>query len=235
MQLLGLGEASTYRGIGRNLADALADRQVENIMLLIDSPGGSALGVEELGDDIARAGRTKPITAIADGLATSAAYWLGAQAGRFVATPSGELGSIGVFGLHVDASRAVNAAGLTPTFIASKISPFKTEMNPLEPLTAAAKDFTQTQVDEVGNNFVRAVARGRRVSESTVTTLFGKGRVLLAPAAQRAGMIDGIETLATAFALAPGAARPGAVARRTPRRAVSHNPRHRRLALLRLA
>lgn len=233
MTLLGMGEASTYGGIGRNLADALADREVKQIMLLIDSPGGTARGLPELADDIARAGRTKPITAIADGMAASAAYWLGAQAGRFVVTPSGEVGSIGVYGLHIDASRAVDAAGLTPTYIVSKISPYKTEVNPFQPLSQEARSFEQSQVDEIGNDFVRAVARGRRVSESTVTTMFGKGRVFQARAAHRFGMVDGIETLATALSLAHGAKRGGVVARAPSPRSASHNPRHRRLAILR--
>lgn len=154
-------------------------------------------------------------------MAASAAYHLGSQATKFVATPSAELGSIGVYGLHVDASRAVDAAGLTPTYIASGISPFKTEGNPFEPLGEEARAFLQGQVDEIGRRFVRAVARGRRVSESTVTTLFGGGRVLLAPAAHRVGMVDGIETLATALSLAPGAKRGGVAGLVPPPRAVS--------------
>ena len=84
-------------------------------------------------------------------------------------------------------------------------------LNSLQPLTEEAKAFHQSQVDEVGNNFVRAVARGRRVSESTVRSLFGKGRVLLASAAHRVGMVDGIETFATALGMAPDAKRRGPV------------------------
>lgn len=234
-QLLGLGDASTYQGIARRLADALADREVKSIMLLIDSPGGTVGGLPELADQIARAGQVKPVTAVADGLAASAAYWLGSQAGRFVAAPSAELGSIGVFLLHVDASRAVDAEGLTPTFIASDISPFKTEGNPLEPLSEEARDHLQGEVNTIGRNFVQAVARGRKVSESTVTTLYGRGRMLLAKAAHRVGMVDGIETLATALSLAPGAKQGGAVVRAPSPRSFAHNPRHRRLALLRRA
>ena len=118
-RLLGLGDSGTYQGISRALADALADRQVKGILLQIDSPGGTVGGLPELADEIARAGKIKPVTAIADGLAASAAYWLGSQATRFVATPSGELGSIGVFLLHVDASRGIDAEGLTPIYITS--------------------------------------------------------------------------------------------------------------------
>lgn len=86
----------------------------------------------------------------------------------------------------------------------------------------------------IGRNFVRAVARGRNVNESTVTTLYGKGRVLFAPAALRFGMIDDIQTLATALSFPPGAKRRGAAAN-APSRAVSHNARRRRLRLLELS
>ena len=237
MQLFGMTEASTYQGIGRNLADALADREVKNILLVIDSPGGSAMGVEELGNDIARAGKIKPVTAIADGLAASAAFWLGTQATRFVATPSGELGGIGVFLLHVDASRMVDSAGLTPTFLFSDVSPFKVEGNPLEPLTEDARNFLQGEVNTIGRNFVRAVARGRKVTESTVTTLFGGGRVLLASAARRVGMVDEIQTFDQALSQSLGVQRGGSAVSLTSSRPVSakHNPRHRRLAILRRA
>ena len=237
MSLLGLGEASTYLGIGHNLSVALADREVESIVLLVDSPGGTVGGLPELADDIARAGRTKPITAIADGLAASAAFWLGSQAIKFVAAPSSSLGSIGVFALHIDASRMIDAEGLTPTFIASDISPFKTEANPLEPLTQEAKKFLQSQVDEIGKRFVRAVARGRGVSESTVTSRFGGGRIVFAPDAKRAGMIDDIRTFDQAFALALGKKGVGAAVYEgpSPRPSLEHNPRHRRLAILRRA
>ena len=134
--------------------------------------------------------------------------------------------------MHVDASRAVESEGLTPTFISSDISPFKTEANPLEPLTEEARNFLQGEVNTIGRDFIRAVARGRGVSESTVTTLYGKGRVLPAPAAHRFGMIDGIETFATALSAASGAKQGGAAIRATSPRSASHNPRHRRLALL---
>jgi hypothetical protein len=56
--------------------------------------------------------------------------------------------------------------------------------------------------------------------------------MVFAPAAQRAGMIDSIETLATAVSTTPGALRHGAVVIASPR-AVSQNPRRRRLQLLR--
>lgn len=71
------------------LRGALADPDVESILLQIDSPGGSIYGVQEFSDEIfaARANSGKRIVAIADDLAASAAYWLGSQAHELIVTP----------------------------------------------------------------------------------------------------------------------------------------------------
>ena len=78
-ELFGLGDAGTYTGISRRLAAAVADRSVKRIILLVDSPGGAALGVEELADEIRRANAVKPVVAVVDVLMASAALWLGQQ------------------------------------------------------------------------------------------------------------------------------------------------------------
>jgi len=222
-RLLGLGDSATYSGIRARLMEAVADRSVDRIALLVDSPGGVAMGVEELGNDIANANKTKPVISITDGMAGSAAYWLASQAGRFVATPSSEVGSVGVFGLHLDASRMVDAMGITPTFIVSKVSPFKVEGNEFEALDSEAKGYFQSRVDKIGSKFVAAVARGRGVTAAKVKSDFGQGRALFADDAQRAGMIDAVMTIDRAFSgrsNAKSEARAGA------------SPRRRRLQIL---
>ena len=99
-------------------------------------------------------------------------------------------------------------------------------------MTEEAKNFLQGEVNTIGRNFVRAVARGRNVAESTVTAQFGKGRVLFAPAAQRVGMIDGVETLNQALAGASStrSARAATVtATARPSSLSQYEARHRRL------
>jgi ClpP class serine protease len=94
------------------LRQAVADEAVSQILLDIDSPGGSVYGVSELGDAILSASAQKPVVAIANSLAASAAYWVGSQAGEFYVTAGGEVGSIGVWQAHQDYSKAMDEAGV---------------------------------------------------------------------------------------------------------------------------
>jgi ClpP class serine protease len=55
------------------LRDALNDDAVSQILIDIDSPGGSVYGVAELADEILAARKQKPVVAIANSLAASAA------------------------------------------------------------------------------------------------------------------------------------------------------------------
>jgi signal peptide peptidase SppA len=191
-EMLGL---TSYSAIRESLQRAVTDRSVAKIILLIDSPGGAAMGCEETAAAITAAARTKPLLSFIDGIAASAGYWLACQAPQITLTPSGEVGSIGVLLLHVDASAALERAGVTPTFIVAKASPHKTEGNQFEPLGTEARAHFQQGVDEVADTFIAAVARGRRVSAAKVRSDFGRGRMLRADAARAAGMVDRIGLL----------------------------------------
>ena len=94
---------------------------INQIILYLDTPGGQALGVEELVSDIAKAAARKDITAYVDGLCASAGFWIASPATRIIATRSAEVGSLGVFILHADFSRALDQAGITPTFVVARI------------------------------------------------------------------------------------------------------------------
>lgn len=173
---------------------ALDDPSVGAIVLDVDSPGGSVSGIEELASDIYRARGTKPITAVANHLAASAAYWVATAADELVVTPSAEVGAIGVFAAHEDLSRAYDMAGVKTTLISA--GKYKVEGSPYEPLGDEARAAIQTRVDEYYNMFVRAVARQRGVKTEAVRSGFGEGRVVGARQALELGMADRIGTLA---------------------------------------
>jgi len=173
------------------------DENIGGILLHIDSPGGSAFGIEELAGDIIEARKAKPVVAVADGLMASAAYWLGASASKLVATPSSLLGSIGVYMMHMDMSKMLEQAGVKPTFISA--GKFKTEGNEFEPLSDAAREHTQSLVDSYYTKFVKAVSKGRNVSVATVRQDFGQGRVVTAEEAVRVGMADEVGSVESAL------------------------------------
>ena len=167
---------------------AAADDQVEQILLSVNSPGGSCFATQETGDAILGARSKKTVTAFVNPLCASGAYWLASQATRVLMMPSGQCGSVGVFAVHYDQSRALDAAGITATYVFS--GRFKVEQNEDQPLTDEARAFAQGMVQDYYQTFVNAVARGRGVSASTVQASFGQGRMFGAREAVRVGMVD---------------------------------------------
>jgi capsid assembly protease len=167
-----------------------ADPEVKQIILEIDSPGGSIEGVTEAAAAIRAARQVKPVYAIAAPMAASAAYWLAAQATRLLVLGSGQVGSIGVYGVHEDISKAAERLGVKTTLISA--GKYKTEGNPWEPLSDPARADMQSKVDAHYQQFTDDVAFGRGVSPSAVVKGYGEGRMLLARDAVKAGMVDGI-------------------------------------------
>lgn len=172
--------------------EAMADDTISQILIDIDSPGGSVYGVGELAAEIMQARATKPVVAVANSLAASAAYWVGCSASEFYCTPGGEVGSIGVWQAHEDWSAAMEEAGIKTTLVSA--GKFKVEGNPYQPLDEEALGFMQSRVNDYYGAFVKGVAKGRGVPVDAVRNGMGQGRVLGADAALAENMIDGIAT-----------------------------------------
>lgn len=172
---------------------AMADGNVSAIVLDIDSPGGVIDMVPETAAEILNARGSKPITAVANTTCASAAYWIAASADTVIATPSAQVGSIGVFVTHEDISRMAEAMGVNVSLISA--GQFKTEGNPYEPLSKQARTDLQAKVDSLYGMFTGQVAQGRGVSQLAVQAGYGKGRCLLASQALKVGLVDAVETL----------------------------------------
>jgi len=174
------------------VASAANNSRVSAIVLDVDSPGGTVSGVQEAADIIAQARKAKPVYAVANSMALSAAYWLASAVGKgnFFGAPGAEVGSIGVFVMHEDFSAALEQDGVKISFIHA--GEHKTEGNPFEPLSDDAKAHLQKQIDISYDAFVKSVARGRGVSDKRVREGFGGGRYFDASQAAEMGMIDGV-------------------------------------------
>lgn len=184
---------------------AAGNDNVSAIVLDVDSPGGLTDLVPEAAAELRAARSKKPLVAVANTDAGSAAYWLASQADRLLVTPSGMAGSIGVFAAHDDISAMQEMLGIKTTFV--KAGKFKTEGNPYEPLSAEARDAIQRVVDEFYGMFTSDVAKGRGVPVADVRSGFGEGRMVTAKEAVRLGMADQVGTLEDAIAAAASARR----------------------------
>ena len=171
---------------------AMASEDVKSILLNIDSPGGAVDLVPEMASEIRAARGAKPIVALSNTFAASAAYWLASAADEIVVTPSGQVGSIGVYNAHQDKSQMQEKLGVKTTLVSA--AKYKTEGNPFEPLSEEAQAEMQKRVNAYYEMFVGAVAKGRDVTPSTVKGEYGEGRMMMAPDAVAAGMADQIGT-----------------------------------------
>lgn len=177
------GGGSTYRGIRDAIASADQDPTIKKIVLNINSPGGNVDGLFETLDAIKRC--TKPMEVVAS-RADSAAYAIAAAAGKIAARhESSEFGSVGVAVTYVfwDDMEEID---LTNTD-----SPDKRP----DPRTPEGKAVIVRELDAINEMFVTAIAEGRTafgraVSSDDVKQNFGRGAVMFASDAKRAGLID---------------------------------------------
>jgi len=179
--------------ISRALSEMMANQSVGAIVLDIDSPGGVVFGVEETAVKIRDLREQKPIYAVANSMAASAAYWIGSAATKLFVTPGGQVGSIGVWNMHVDISKMEENLGIKTTLVSA--GKYKVEGNPWSPLDDEARAEMQRGVDVYYEKFVVGVAKNRGVKTVDVREGFGEGRLVMADAAKAEGMVDGIATL----------------------------------------
>lgn len=198
-----------------NFRQALADPNVKAILFDVDSPGGAVDGVPEMSAEIIASRKQKRTVAVANTMAASAAYWLASAASELYVTPSGSVGSVGVYAAHEDLSAAAEADGVKVTLVSA--GKYKVDGNPYEPLSESARNDLQAKVDEFYGMFVKSVAKGRGASQEAVREGFGQGRMVLAADAVGAGMADGVATLDEALAKM-GAARPAEMMAEAPAR-----------------
>jgi capsid assembly protease len=180
----------SYEQIATQLQTALADDQIQGIVLEIDSPGGEACGVFDLADAIRAASQIKPIYAVASDRAYSAAYALASSASRVYLSRTGGVGSIGVIAMHVDQSVLDAQQGLryTPIFAGER----KNDLTPHAPISDAARATLQGEVDRLYALFVDTVAANRRLNSQAVRDT--QAGVFFAEAAIAAGLADALGT-----------------------------------------
>ena len=197
-RVLGMEAASgltSYGGIAQEIDAALADPQVQGILLDIDSPGGEASGSFELARKIRHAATQKPLWAVANDAAYSAAYALAASAQRLIVTETGGVGSIGVIALHIDQSAKDAQEGYRYTAVTA--GAHKNDFSPHHPLSDEAKAELQAEVDRLYGLFVEHVAAMRSLDADAVRAT--EAGLYFGANAITAGLADAVSSFETAL------------------------------------
>ena len=195
-----IGAASgltSYHDIEAMAEQAFADPMVKAVLLEIDSSGGEAGGVFDLAQRLRALSQSsgKPLWAIADEAALSAAYAIACAADRIWLTRTAEVGSIGVVAVHVDESVADAKAGLNYTFLHA--GTHKVDGHPHAPLPAPVAADIQADIEQLHDQFITLVAGFRRVTADAIRTT--EARVYRGETALQAGLADQIGTRAEAI------------------------------------
>lgn len=191
--LRSMSGGTSFDTLSEELAAAVADPKVTTIVLDVDSPGGSVAGAPEFAKQVREARTKKPILAQAQYKMGSAAYWLSASATKIYAAPSALVGSIGVYTIHDDISKALATEGITRTYIAA--GKHKVDGNEVTPLTDEVLAVLRAPVDAAYAAFVGDISKGRGIAIGDVRTGYGEGKSVTAKEALDLKMIDGIATL----------------------------------------
>ena len=162
-----LGNLATgYEYIMAAYKKGMGDKKVKNILLDINSPGGSSMGLKELAQLFKAYRGRKMITAIVNYNAFSAGYFIAAQANQIIMQPSSMTGSIGVVATHFDYSGALEKEGVEVTFITGGEK--KVDGNMYEPLSDSARNDIQEIVDKTYDYFVKEVSINRNLNYNDV-------------------------------------------------------------------
>jgi signal peptide peptidase SppA len=183
---------TTFEGTEQALNAAVADPRVSTIVLDIDSPGGSVFGAHEFARAVLKARTQKTIVAMIHPLGASAAYWAASAATQVVASPSAQVGSIGVVGMHEDRSGKLATEGIKRTLLSAGDG--KTDGNPDEPLSDRARAQLLGHIRSYYALFVQDVCDGRGQSADMIREGW-KAQMYTAGEALERGLIDRVATL----------------------------------------
>lgn len=188
-----LGDWMPYSYITGMIEKALKRDDINEIVLLIDSPGGAVAGLFDSCRFIERASKKKKCTAYVTGMACSAAYAIATACDEIYMMEDAEVGSCGCYAHAVEYSDAYfEKEGFIHRVFRSKCSPKKNCSVITDEVEAEA---FQKEIDALGEKYLRYVAKRRKCAYSDALENFGKGGVLMGEKAIAAGMVDGIKTL----------------------------------------
>lgn len=191
------GFTSTAR-LESSIYAAAADKEVRGGLMMMDSPGGTISGVAGVAEAM-RVFRAagKDFHVHAPDLMASAGYWMGAQASRITIGSAAAVGSIGVYTLLFDYSKAIEEEGITVHLV--KAGEHKAAGHGYVAIDAPQLAVVQAEIDAYHAEFIRqALVQGRGMKAEAAKAV-ADGRVHIGQANVDLGLADAVESTVSVY------------------------------------
>lgn len=193
------------------------DPTIRAIVIRVDSPGGAVVPSQEIYEEIKRTIKSKPVVVSMGSIATSGAYYISSPATKIVANPGTLTGSIGVLIEIPNIKGLLDKVGVKTEVI--KSAKYKDITSPFKSLQSDEREILQTVIDDVHEQFIKAVSEGRKIPIEKVRKI-ADGRVFTGLKAKDLGLIDETGDLNHAIKVAAELAKikgePEVVTKKTP-------------------
>jgi protease IV len=188
------GVIAQSSGIIEEIRQYAEEEGVKAIVLRIDSPGGGVGPSQEIYREILRirAKSHKKVVASFGSVAASGGYYIACATDRIVSNPGTITGSIGVIMEFTNLEELFKKIGIKGVVI--KSGEHKDMGSPLREMTPEEKRLMQAVIDNVHNQFIDAVANGRKLEREKVAQI-ADGRIMTGEQAKELGLVDEIGNL----------------------------------------
>jgi len=172
---------------------------VKAVVIRINSPGGAVGPSQEILEEISRMRPKKKVVASMGSVAASGGYYIASGADVIIANPGTLTGSIGVIMNFANVEKLTEKLGIDLYNLHA--GKFKDVGSPYRSMTPVEKEYLQKLLDNVHEQFIVDVARGRHMLAHKVREL-ADGRVFTGETAKNLGLVDKLGDLQDAIDLA---------------------------------
>lgn len=180
----------------RQLRHFLKADQVKAVVLRVDSPGGVVGPSQEIYEEVRKLAAKKKVVVSMGSLAASGGYYIATPATLIYANPGTITASIGVLIKFSNLEGLFSKLGVSSSTI--KTGTYKDAGAPDRQLSAEDRAMFQSLINSTHEQFVRAVAEGRKLPIDEVRKI-ADGRVLSGEQAKEVKLVDKLGNLQDAI------------------------------------
>ena len=190
------GVITQSSGIIEEMNQYREDEGVKAIILRIDSPGGGVGPSQEIHREVLKIKLKKKVITSMGSVAASGGYYIACASDLIIANPGTITGSIGVLMEFTNIEELFKKIGIKGVVL--KSGEHKDIGSPFREMTPEEKKIVQGVIDNVHQQFVQAVAEGRKMDREKVMQV-ADGRILTGEQAKQIGLVDQIGNLQDAI------------------------------------